>query len=45
VHEVGSHVTLWQPPHGGDVGFPRGRFPGHVMTLPAAVTQWFQAQH
>jgi predicted alpha/beta-fold hydrolase len=28
--EVGRFVTLWQPPHGGHVGFPQGRFPGHV---------------
>ena len=28
--EVGAHVTLWQPTHGGHVGFPGGRWPGHV---------------
>ncbi len=26
-HEVGSHVTLWQPREGGHVGFPAGRWP------------------
>ena len=26
--QVGRHVTLWQPAHGGHVGFPRGRSPG-----------------
>ncbi len=37
---VGRCVTLWQPPHGGHVGFPQGRFPGHVLGLPAAVARW-----
>ena len=43
-HEVGRHVTLWQPPHGGHVGFPGGRWPGHVHTLPEAVMGWIKAQ-
>ena len=38
--EVGRHVTLWQPAHGGHVGFPAGRPPGHVFTLPDAVMVW-----
>lgn len=38
--EVGPHVTLWQPVHGGHVGFPAGRFPGHVLTLPERVMGW-----
>jgi predicted alpha/beta-fold hydrolase len=38
--EVGEHVTLWQPAHGGHVGFPRGRWPGHVLTLPEQVMGW-----
>ncbi|WP_019561628.1 MULTISPECIES: YheT family hydrolase [Caldimonas] len=38
--EVGRFVTLWQPPHGGHVGFAAGPLPGHVMTLPQAVTDW-----
>lgn len=42
-HEVGSHVTLWQPPHGGHVGFPAGAPPGHVQAMPAAVLAWLQA--
>ncbi len=41
--EAGQHVTLWQPAHGGHVGFARGRFPGHVQTLPEAVTGWLCA--
>jgi predicted alpha/beta-fold hydrolase len=43
-HEVGPFVTLWQPPHGGHVGFPQGRFPGHVMQLPDAVMGWMSRQ-
>jgi uncharacterized protein len=43
-HEVGQHVTLWQPAHGGHVGFPAGHPPGHVLTLPQAVMAWVQAQ-
>ena len=42
-HEAGAHVTLWQPAHGGHVGFPQGRFPGHVQGLPEAVTAWLRA--
>jgi uncharacterized protein len=38
--EVGAHVTLWHPAHGGHVGFPDGRWPGHVMTMPEQVTRW-----
>jgi uncharacterized protein len=38
--EVGQHVTLWQPQHGGHVGFPGGRWPGHVHTLPERVMDW-----
>jgi uncharacterized protein len=37
---VGKHVTLWQPAHGGHVGFPSGAFPGHVHSMPQAVGQW-----
>jgi predicted alpha/beta-fold hydrolase len=42
--EVGSYVTLWQPSHGGHVGFPSGALPGHVREMPAAVGCWFAAQ-
>ena len=38
--EVGSHVTLWQPAHGGHVGFPQGRPPAHVRAMPQAVGNW-----
>jgi len=38
--EVGPCVTLWQPAHGGHVGFPAGRFPGHVLAMPEAVSAW-----
>jgi predicted alpha/beta-fold hydrolase len=42
--EVGSHVTLWQPAHGGHVGFPHGPVPAHVRTMPDAVGNWL-ARH
>ena len=46
--EVGNHVTLWQPAHGGHVGFPvsHGPFglPGHVRAMPEAVGNWLLAQ-
>ncbi len=41
--QVGRHVTLWQPRHGGHVGFAAGRFPGHVQTLPEQVMGWINA--
>lgn len=43
-HEVGSSVTLWQPAHGGHVGFPHGGLPGHVMGMPQAVADWLARQ-
>ncbi|MEO8079853.1 MAG: alpha/beta fold hydrolase [Caldimonas sp.] len=41
--EVGRHVTLWQPAHGGHVGFASGRWPGHLGTVPASVVDWLAA--
>ncbi|MBC7601953.1 MAG: alpha/beta hydrolase [Ramlibacter sp.] len=38
--DVGGHVTLWQAREGGHVGFPDGRFPGHVRTMPNLVGDW-----
>src|SRR6185503_1590470 len=38
--EVGPCVTLWQPQQGGHVGFVSGPFPGHVLAMPEAVTDW-----
>lgn len=42
--EVGAFVTLWQPRHGGHVGFPAGRWPGHLLTLPERVMGWMAGQ-
>jgi predicted alpha/beta-fold hydrolase len=42
--EAGRHVTLWQPAHGGHVGFPMGRPPGHVLGMPERVGDWL-ARH
>jgi hypothetical protein len=39
-NEVGRCVTLWQPAHGGHVGFPYGSVPGHVRAMPDAVGGW-----
>jgi len=35
-----STITLWQPNHGGHVGFTAGFPPGHLLTLPDAVMEW-----
>lgn len=43
-HEVGPCVTLWQPRHGGHVGFAGGRWPGHVQPMPKAVGAWLMQQ-
>jgi predicted alpha/beta-fold hydrolase len=37
-------VTLWQPEHGGHVGFPMGPPPGHVRGMPEQVGNWLQMQ-
>jgi predicted alpha/beta-fold hydrolase len=37
-------VTLWQPPHGGHVGFASGPWPGHINALPEAVISWLMRQ-
>lgn len=42
--EVGAHVTLWQPGHGGHVGFPAGALPGHLRTMPEQVCDWLARQ-
>jgi predicted alpha/beta-fold hydrolase len=42
--DVGSYVTLWQPAHGGHVGFASGRLPGHVRAMPDAVAGWLAAR-
>jgi predicted alpha/beta-fold hydrolase len=44
VGHVGRHVTLWQPANGGHVGFPHGRPPTHVLTMPQQVAAWL-AEH
>jgi len=42
--QVSPWVTLWQPAHGGHVGFPGGPWPGHVAPMPLAVGEWLK-QH
>jgi predicted alpha/beta-fold hydrolase len=41
-HEVGPHVRLWQPRHGGHVGFPAGLGRGHIHTMPDRVMAWIE---
>lgn len=38
--QVSRQVTLWQPAHGGHVGFPQSPFPGRLQGLPTAVADW-----
>ena len=38
--DVGPFVTLWQPGHGGHVGFAEGALPGRVLGLPERVCDW-----
>ncbi|MEO6364183.1 MAG: alpha/beta fold hydrolase [Caldimonas sp.] len=38
--DVGDCVTLWQPAHGGHVGFAGGAWPGHLRTVPEEVAGW-----
>jgi predicted alpha/beta-fold hydrolase len=38
--DVGKWVTLWQPVHGGHVGFPTGPLPGYLSAMPMAVGGW-----
>lgn len=38
--EVSASVQLWQPEHGGHVGFSSGSWPGHVQAMPQAVGAW-----
>ena len=42
--DVSGSVTLWQPTHGGHVGFPSGIYPANVRVMPEAVTA-FLATH
>jgi hypothetical protein len=41
--EAGDNVTLWQPAHGGHVGFPDGSMPGHVRRMPDDVGGWLRS--
>jgi len=41
--DVSAQVTLWQPAHGGHVGFPASVFPAHVRAMPEAIMDFFAA--
>jgi len=43
-HEVGRHVTLWQPARGGHAGFASGAFPGQLTAMPEQVMGWLRAR-
>ena len=38
--KVSTYVELWQPQHGGHVGFAKGSLPGHLKAMPQAVGAW-----
>jgi hypothetical protein len=38
--DISRQVELWQPAHGGHVGFATGPMPGHLAGLPQAVGSW-----
>ncbi|MDM0046921.1 alpha/beta fold hydrolase [Variovorax dokdonensis] len=42
--DVGPNVTLWQPEHGGHVGFASGSLPGDVSQMPQAVGGWLHSR-
>ena len=42
--QVAPLVTLWQPAHGGHVGFASGPPPGQLQSLPERVMAWMQQQ-
>ena len=42
--DVSPYATLWQPAHGGHLGFAQGHPPGHWNTLPHTLGPWLQ-QH
>jgi predicted alpha/beta-fold hydrolase len=41
--EVSRSVTLWQPLHGGHVGFAAGSWPGQIRQMPNKVGEWLMA--
>ena len=40
--QAGACVTLWQPRHGGHVGFASAPWPGRLSGLPEQVIDWLQ---
>ena len=43
VADVGAHVTLWQPAHGGHVGFAATPTAGRLQHMPERVAGWLAA--
>lgn len=42
--EVNPCTELWQPRHGGHLGFVQGTFPGELQTFPSRVMDWMTRQ-
>ena len=42
--DVGDHVTLWNPEHGGHAGFASGGFPGQLQPMHERVAGWLRAR-
>ena len=42
--DASKHILLWQPQHGGHVGFAQGHWPGDVRMVPEQVVGWL-AEH
>lgn len=42
--DAGPFVHLWQPSHGGHVGFAQAPWPGCLRTLPETVGRWLAQQ-
>lgn len=42
--DAGKYVQLWQPRHGGHVGFAQASWPGHTLTFAEAVGHWLAQQ-
>jgi uncharacterized protein len=45
VGQLSPYVTVTRPAHGGHVGFPAGPFPGNVLRMPQAVSDWLASHN
>ena len=42
--DMGQYVQLWQPPHGGHVGFAQAPWPGDTHALAETIGHWLAQQ-